>query len=124
MEMNFPHRAMSTHPDLSEENRESVLEAARARQAKSRTVRAMRLAAHGNINDGGGLAARIQCFAAEPNPDIEVRGSFWQKTAPAEMNEDPIYHSTSANNKNHILPLSRTGPELNLKAHGAEKNHD
>jgi hypothetical protein len=40
------------------------------------------------------------------------------------MNEDPIYHSTSANNKNHILPLSRTGPELNLKAHGAEKNHD
>jgi hypothetical protein len=101
-----------------------VLDAARARQAKSRTVRAMRLAAHGNINDGSGLAARIQCFAAEPNPDIEVCGSFWQKTAPAEMNEDPIYHSTSANNKNHILPLSRTGPELNLKAHGAEKNHD
>ena len=124
METNFPHRAMSTPPDLSKESSGSVLEAARARQAKSRTVRAMRLAAHGNINDGGGLAAPIQCFAAEPNPDIEVRGSFWQKTAPAEMNEDPIYHSTSANNKNHNLSPSRTGPELNLKAHGAEKNHD
>jgi hypothetical protein len=124
MEMNFPNRAMSTHPDLSKENRESVLEAALTRQAKSRTVRAMRLAAHGNINDGGGLAARIQCFAAEPNPDIEVRGSFWQKTAAPEMNEEPIYHSNSANNKNHILSSSRTGPELNLKPHGAEKNHD
>ncbi|WP_353209000.1 hypothetical protein [Sphingorhabdus sp.] len=115
---------MSTHPDLSEANRESVLEAARTRQAKSRTVRAMRLAAHGNVNDGGGLAARIQCFAAEPNPEIEVRGSFWQKTAAAEVNEEPIYHSTSANNKNHNLSPSRTGPELNLKPHGAEKNHD
>jgi len=41
--------------------------------------RAMRLAAHGNINDGGGLAARIQCFAAEPNPDIEVRVPFGKK---------------------------------------------
>ncbi len=124
MEMNFPHRAMSTHPDLSEANRESVLEAARTRQAKSRTVGEMRLAENGNVNVGGGLAARIQCFAAEPNSDVEVRGSFWQKTAPAEMNEDPIYHSTSANNKNLILPLSRTGPELNLRAHGADKNHD
>ena len=124
MEMNFPHRAMSTHHDLSKENRESVLEAARARQAKSPTVRAMRLAANGNINDGGGLAARIQCFAAEPNPDVEVRGSFWQKAAVAEMNKEPIYHSTSANNKDHILSPSRTGPEFNLNAHGAEKNHD
>jgi len=121
MEMNFPHRALSTHPDHPMENRDSVLEAARTRQAKSRTVRAMRLAAHGNINDGGGLAARIQCFAAEPNPDVEVRGSFWQKTAAAEMHEEFIYHNTSATNEDHILSPSRTGPELNLKAHGAEK---
>jgi hypothetical protein len=32
MEMNFPHGAMSTQPDLSEENRGSVLEAARTRK--------------------------------------------------------------------------------------------
>lgn len=124
MEMNFPHRAKRTIPDTSTESGESVVDAARTRQAKSRTVRAMRLAEHGKIIHGNDLAARIHCFAAEPSPDVEARGSFWQKTETAKINKEPVYQSASANSKDQMLSPSGTGTQLNLDGHGAEKNHD
>lgn len=124
MEMSFPHRAKRTYPDTATESRESLLDAVRMRQAKSRTVRAIRLAADGNIADGDDLAARIHCFAAEPDPDVEVRGSFWQKTETAKMNEEPVYQSASANRKDQLLSPSGTSTKLNLEGHGAEKSHD
>ena len=121
MEMSFPQRATRKYPDTSAENRESVLDATRIRQAKSRTVRAMRLAAHGNINNDDDLAARIHCFAAEPDPDVEVRGSFWQKAETAEMNERPVYQSASANRKDPMVSPCGTGTTSNLVGHGEEK---
>jgi hypothetical protein len=121
MEMSFPHQALRKHAESSVESHESVLDAARARQAKSRTVRALRRAEHGNTAEGDNLAGRIHCFAVEPDPEIAVRGSFWQKTETAKMNEEPVYQSASVNIKDQMLSPSGTGPESNLAGHGAEK---
>lgn len=79
MKMNFPHHALRKYAQTPEDKAEGVLDAARARQAKSPTVRSLRRAEHGNIADGDNLAARIHCFVAEPDTEIAVRGSFWQK---------------------------------------------
>ena len=79
MKMSFPHDAPHTHAQTNADYAERVLDAARARQAKSSTVRTLRRAERGNIADGDNLAARIICFATEPDTEIAVRGSFWQK---------------------------------------------
>ncbi|WP_432815772.1 hypothetical protein [Sphingorhabdus sp.] len=79
MKINFPHHALRKYAQTNVDKAEGVLDAVRARQAKSPTVRSLRRAEHGNIADGDNLAARIHCFAAEPDTGIAVRGSFWQK---------------------------------------------
>ena len=79
MDMNFPHRALRQSAEPVTGNAETVLDAARARQANSRTVRALRRAEHGNTVESDDLAARIHCFTAEPSAEIAVRGSFWEK---------------------------------------------
>lgn len=121
MEMSFPHNALRKNTEITADRTESVLDAARARQAKSRTVRALRRAEGGTDATRDDLAARIQCFAAEPDAEIAVRGSFWKKTETIKMNEDPVYQSASANIKDPMLSPSGTGPESNLAGHGAEK---
>lgn len=124
MEMNFPHRALRKSAETATAYAETVLDAARARQAKSRTARALRRAKQGSITGGDDLAARIHCFAAEPDPDIAVRGSFWQKTEIAKMHEQPVYQSASANIKDETLSPSVTGKTSNPVGHGAEQSHD
>ena len=124
MEMSFPHHALRKFAETTSDSRGSVLDAARARQAKSRTVRALHRAEHGNAADGDELAARIHCFAAEPDAEIAVRVSFWQETEGEKMDEDSVYQAASANIKDQPLSPSETGTELNLAGHGAEKSHD
>ena len=121
MEMSFPHHALRKTSDIQGDSPDSVLDAVRARQAKSRTVRALRRAEGTNVKERDDLAARIHCFAAEPDAEIAVRGSFWQKAEAAKMNEEAVYQSASANIKDQMLSPSRTGPESNLAGHGAEK---
>ena len=79
MEMNFPHHALRTTAETAADNAQSVLDAARARQAKSLTMRSLRRAEHAKIAGGDHLVARIHCFAAMPDTHITARGSFWQK---------------------------------------------
>jgi hypothetical protein len=42
-------------------------------------MRSLRRAQNANITISDHLAARILCFAAEPNTQITARGPFWQK---------------------------------------------
>lgn len=121
MEMNFPHNAQRKYAETTTSSYGSVLDAARARQAKSRTVRALRNAEHGHIADGDDLVARIQCFAAEPDAEVAVRGSFWQKTETSRMDEQPVYQSASANSKEQLCIPTATGNEFNPAGHGADK---
>ena len=124
MEMSFPHHALRTFAETTSDSRRSVLDAARARQAKSRTVRALNRAENGNAADADDLAARIHCFVADPDADIAVRGAFWQKPETAKMNEDPVYQSGSVNIKYDPLSAFGTGTDSNLAGHGAKNNHD
>lgn len=122
--MSFPHHALRKFAESPSDSRRSVLDAARARQAKSRTVRALNQAEHGNTTDGDDLAARIQCFSAEPDADIAVRGAFWQKEETTNMHEDPVYQSGSVNIKHDPLSAFGTGTDSNFAGHGAKNNHD
>ena len=124
MEMSFPHQALRKNEETSTDNRESVMDAARARQANSRTARILRRAKHGTTAKSDDLAARIHCFAAEPDTEITIGGSFWQKPETAKMHEEPVYQSASANIKDQLLSPVGPGADLNLVGHGAKKNHD
>lgn len=124
MEMNFPHHALRQDSDISPKDRKAVLDAARLRQAKSRTVQFLHKAGQGGAPEPDELAARIQCFAANPNAEFAVGGSFWQETDPEKTDEPIIYHAALVNIKDQLLIIDATGTELPLAGHGADKNHD
>lgn len=121
MEMNFPHHALRQDSDISRKDRQSALDAARLRQANSRTVRFLHQADQGGASEPDNLAARIHCFAAAPNAERAVGGSFWQKSVPEKTNEPSVYQTALGNIKAHLLPIDATGTELTLAGHGAGK---
>lgn len=121
MEMNFPHHALRQDSDISRKDRQSALDAARLRQANSRTVRFLHQADQCGAPEPDDLAARIQCFAAAPNAERAVGGSFWHKSGPEKTNEPSVYHTALGNIKGHLLPIDATGTELTLAGHGAGK---
>ena len=121
MEMNFPHHALRHDSDISRKNRQSALDAARLRQANSRTVRFLHQADQGGAPEPDDLAARIQCFAAAPNAERAVGGPFWQKSGPEKTDKPPVYHTALGNIKDGLLPIDVTGTELTLAGHGAGK---
>jgi hypothetical protein len=121
MEMTFPHHALRQDSDISRKDRQSALDAARLRQANSRTVRFLHQADQGGAPEPDNLAARIQCFAAAPNAERAVGGPFWQKSGPEKTDKPPVYHTALGNIKAHLLPIDATGIELTLAGHGAGK---
>ena len=121
MEMNFPHHALRQDSDISRKDRQSALDAARLRQANSRTVRFLHQADQCGAPEPDDLAARIHCFAAAPNAERAVGGSFWQKSGPEKTNEPPVYQTALGNIKGRLLPIDATGTELTLAGHGAGK---
>lgn len=121
MEMNFPHNALRHDSDISRKDRQSALDAARLRQANSRTVRFLHQADKDGAPEPDDLAARIHCFAAAPNAERAVGGSFWHKSGPEKTNEPSVYHTALGNIKGHLLPIDATGTELTLAGHGAGK---
>lgn len=121
MEMNFPHHALRQDSDVSPKDIKSVLDAARLRQANSRTVQVLHQAEQGGAQEPDELAARIHCFTADPNVGMGVGGSFWQKTEPEKTDEASVYHAASVNIKDQLLPVGETGTELTLAGHGAGK---
>ena len=121
MEMNFPHHALRQDSDISRKDRQSALDAARLRQANSRTVRFLHQADQCGAPEPDDLAARIHCFAAAPNAERAVGGSFWQKSGPEKTNEPPVYQTALGNIKGRLLPIDAAGTELTLAGHGAGK---
>jgi hypothetical protein len=121
MEMNFTHHALRHDSDISRKNRQSALDAARLRQANSRTVRFLHQADQGGAPEPDNLAARIQCSAAAPNAERAVGGPFWQKSGPEKTDKSPVYHTALGNIKDGLLPIDATGTELTLAGHGAGK---
>jgi hypothetical protein len=121
MEMNFPHHALRQDSDISRKDRKSVLDVARLRQANSRTVRVLHQAEQCGAPEPDKLAARIQCFAANPNAGFAVGGSFWQESDPEKTYEPNIYHAALVNIKDQLLTIDAIGTELTLAGHGAEK---
>ena len=121
MEMNFPHHALRQDSDISRKDRQSALDAARLRQANSRTVRFLHQADQCGAPEPDDLAARIHCFAAAPNAERAVGGSFWQKSGPEKTDKPPVYQTALGNIKGHLLPIDVTGTELPLAEHGAGK---
>jgi hypothetical protein len=121
MEMNFPHNALRHDSDISQKDRQSALDAARLRQANSRTVRFLHQADQGSATEPDDLAARIQCFAAAPNAERAVGGPFWQKSRPEKTDKPPVYQTALGNIKGRLLPIDATGTELTLAGHGAGK---
>jgi len=121
MEMNFPHHALRQDSDISRKDRQSALDAARLRQANSRTVRFLHQADKGGAQEPDNLAARIQCFAAAPNAERAVGGPFWQKSGPEKTDKPPVYQTALGNIKGRLLPIDATGTELTLAGHGAGK---
>ncbi len=121
MEMNFPHHALRQDSDISRKDRQSALDAARLRQANSRTVRFLHQADKGGAPEPDNLAARIQCFAAAPNAERAVGGPFWQKSGPEKTDKPPVYQTALGNIKGGLLPIDATGTELTLAGHGAGK---
>jgi hypothetical protein len=121
MEMNFPHHALRKDPDINPKDRKSVLDAVRLRQANSRTVQFLHQAEQGGALEPDVLAARIQCFAANPNASFAVGGSFWQGTDPEKTYEPNIYHAALVNIKDQLLTIDATETELTHVGHGAEK---
>jgi hypothetical protein len=91
------------------------------RQANSRTVRFLHQADKGGAPEPDNLAARIHCFAAAPNADRAVGGSFWQKSGPEKTDKPPVYQTALGNIKGRLLPIDATGTELTLAGHGAGK---
>ena len=121
MEMNFPHHALRHDSDINPKDRKSALDAARLRQANSRTVRFLHQAEQSGAPEPDELAARIQCFAANPNAGCAVGGSFLQETDPEKAHEPNIYHAALVNIKDQLLTIDATETELNLAGHGAKK---
>jgi hypothetical protein len=121
MEMNFPHHALRQDSDISRKDRQSALDAARLRQANSRTVRFLLQADQGGAREPDDLAARIQCFAAAPNAERAMGGPFWQKSGPEKTDKPPVYQTALGNIKGRLLPIDATGTELTLAGHGAGK---
>ena len=121
MEMNFPHHALRQDSDISRKDRQSALDAARLRQANSRTVRFLHQADQGGAAEPDDLAARIHCFAAAPNAERAVGGSFWHKSGPEKKDKPPVYQTALGNIKGRLLPIDATGTELTLAGHGAGK---
>lgn len=124
MEMNFPHHALRQDSDISPKDSQSVLDAARLRQANSRTVRALHQAEQGGAPETDGLAARIHCFTAATNAGLSVRGAFWQKAEPEKNDEASVYQAALVNIKDQLVDIDESGTELILAGHGAEKSHD
>ena len=124
MEMNFPHHALRHDSDISRKDRQSALDAARLRQANSRTVRFLHQAEQSGAPEPDELAARIQCFAANPNAGFAVGGAFLQETGPEKMDEPNIYHAALVNIKDQLLTIDEPGTELTLAGMEQKKNYD
>jgi hypothetical protein len=119
MEMTFPHQALRQDSVNRRFGHRSVLAAASARQAASRTVAMLRRAERGPASIGDEAEQRIRYFGRHDDQKLAVRGAFWRDVAPTRITEAPVYHADLANIKDVSLIREATGEQLNHAGHGA-----
>ena len=91
------------------------------RQAKSRTVRALRRAATGSVPVGDNVAQRIEYFASTNSNKAMVCGAFWQAVNVEPKCEATVYQSDSGYIKDHLLKEIPTGVQLTHAGHGVSR---
>lgn len=121
MEMTFPHTALSQDSVDRKNDYVAMLAMASARQANSRTVRAVRQAANGMEASGDFITRRINFFATKDRAKVAVCGAFWQKNNAEPMCEADVYQSDSGYIKDHQLEDEATGVQLTHAGHGVSR---
>lgn len=119
MEMTFPHEAMRQDSVSGRFDHKAMLAAVIARQANSRTVRALRRAENQTVPGLDEVANRIHYFARHDGSKLAVRGAFWRDVAPEPNTEPTVYQSALAYVKDQTLDSEATGEQLNHAGHGA-----
>jgi hypothetical protein len=119
MEMTFPHSAMRQDSVTSRHDFKAMLAAAMARQANSRTVRALRQAEREAVSGGDNVANRIHYFANAVDQEMAIRGAFWRNVKPEPTSEPAVYQAALAYIKEQSLNPDSTGEKLNHAGHGA-----
>ncbi len=118
MEMTFPHFA--PHGDShSRIDHEALIATVVARQANSRTVRALRRAELMGRAGGSEAEQRIHYFARRGSQKMAVRGAFWRNADKERTSEQVVYQAGSTNIKVREVEHNGTGEQLNHAGHGA-----
>lgn len=118
MEMTFPHFAQR-QDSVSTAGLKAMLATTIARQAKSRTVRAVRRAETAMLAAGDPAEQRIRYFAHTGSQKSAVRGAFWRDTKREPTSEQAVYQAGSMNIKVLELEEYGTGEQFNHAGHGA-----
>jgi hypothetical protein len=121
MEMTFPHHALRQDSVTSRIDHKAMFAVIAARQANSRTVRALRRAAHDTVANGDLVGQRIHYFACGGGGNSAVRGAFWRDMRPEPTCEHTVYQADLANIKDDTLDPEPTGEQLNHAGHGASR---
>lgn len=120
MEMTFPHFAQRQDSD-TRSGYKAMLAIVIARQAASRTVRAVRRAELLCEPTGDSAQQRINYFALAGRVKVAVSGAFWPYSGTNHKSESGVYHAGSSNIKVHELMHAATGEQFNRAGHGARK---
>lgn len=120
MEMTFPH-FVQRQDSVARSGYHAMLAVAVARQARSRTVRAIRQAETAAQQKGDAAEQRIHYFAQAGCQKVLVRGAFWRDPEIKHKSEFGVYQACSTNIKVHDLEHAATGEQLNHAGHGARK---
>jgi hypothetical protein len=119
MEMTFPHHALRQDSVIGRTDHKAMLAVAIARQANSRTVRALRRVEQGAAADVDQMAQRVHYFARGDGENKSARGAFWRDFETQPTCERPVYQADLANIKDVALVSEATGEQLNHAGHGA-----
>ncbi len=129
MEMTFPHLATRQHALDRRHNHDAIVATIVARQANSRTVRAMLMARRASFKSiapsDDAVEQRIHYFGSHPVDGEAPCGSFVGMQSTPAMTENKtefgVYQIDSANIKALGLPTGGTGEQANLVGHGASR---
>lgn len=129
MEMTFPHLAMRQNAPDRRHTHDAIVATIVARQANSRTARAMLMAGRATIKSTAPLDdavdQRIHYFGSHPVYGEAPCGSFVNTQPVSATTENRaefnVYQIDSANIKALGLPTSWTGEQANHVGHGASR---
>lgn len=118
MEMTFPHEALRPDSVTSRKDHKAILATVIARQANSRTVRAVRRAELGMSAKASDSDSRIHYFAGHTVQKMAVRGAFWRQETVQPKAKPDVYQEGLVYIKDLDLESQATGEYLTLAGQG------